>query len=112
GSSNSNYFRANGGPAYSVLGDQLIPRGSAPTSPPAVFNSQPYIYTGRDDLRYTAGFLAHVDVNDYVKPYAELGFMNDRTDQMIAPSALFRQSNPLDPTGRGNYNVNCSNPLL
>ena len=112
GSSNSNYFRVAGGPAYSVLGDQFVRRGSAATSPPAVFNSQPYIYTGRDDLRYTAGFLAHVDVNDYVKPYAELGFMNDRTDQKIAPSALFRQSNPLDPANTGNYPVNCSNPLL
>jgi len=89
-----------------------VPRGSAATTPPAVFNSQPYIYNGRDDLRYTAGFLAHVDVNDHIRPYAEFGFMNDRTDQKIAPSALFRSANPLDPTGNGNYNVNCDNPLL
>ena len=111
GSSNSNYFGINGN-AYSVSGSQLVPRGSVPTTPPAVFNSQPYIYTGRDDLRYNAGFLAHVDLNDYFKPYAEFSYMNDRTDQKIAPSALFRQSNPLDPTGNNSYNVNCSNPLL
>jgi outer membrane receptor protein involved in Fe transport len=112
GSGNSNFFKVGTGPTFSVLGNQFVPRGSAATSPPAVFNSQPYIYNGRDDLRYTAGFLAHVDVNDHIRPYAEFGFMNDRTDQKIAPSALFRSANPLDPTGNGNYNVNCDNPLL
>ena len=30
----------------------------------------------------------------------------------IAPAALFRDSNPLDPTGKGDYFINCSNPLL
>jgi iron complex outermembrane receptor protein len=111
GSGNSNYFGVNG-VAYSVSGNQFVPRGSVPTTPPAIFNSQPYIYTGRDDLRYNAGFLAHVDLNDHFKPYAEFSYMNDRTNQKIAPSALFRQSNPLDPTGNNSYNVNCSNPLL
>ena len=111
GSSNSNLFAVNG-VRYSVLGNQFVPWNTVPTTPPAIFNSQPYIYNGRDDLRYNAGFLAHVDLNEHIKPYAELSFMDDRTDQKIAPSALFRQSNPLDPTGNGNYNINCSNPLL
>jgi len=113
GSGNSNFFQLGGTvPIYSVLGNQFVPRGSVPTNPPAVFNSQPYIYNGRDDLRYTAGFMAHVDVSDFIKPYAEFGFMNDRTDQKIAPSGLFAGANPLDPTQNGNYNVNCDNPLL
>ena len=113
GSSNANFFRVNGvGSKYSVLGDQFVAWGTPGTNPPAIFNSQTYIYNGRDDLRYTAGFLAHVDVRDQFRPYAEFGYMNDRTDQKIAPSALFRGSNPLDPSGKGNYNVNCSNPLL
>src|SRR5262249_54427877 len=86
--------------------------GSVPTTPPAVFNSQPYIYNGRDDTRYTAGFLAHVDLADYAKPYSEFGFMNDRTDQKIAPSGLFNGANPLDPLGTGSYAVNCDNPFL
>lgn len=112
GSGNSNFFKVGTGPTFSVLGNQFVRRGSAATTPPAVFNSQTYIYNGRDDLRYTAGFLAHVDVNDHIRPYAEFGFVNDRTDQKIAPSALFRSANPLDPTQNGNYNVNCDNPLL
>ena len=111
GTTNSNLFGINGA-QYSVKGNQFVPWGTAGTNPPAIFNSQPYIYNGRDDLRYTAGFLAHVDLNDHVRPYAEFGFMSDKTDQKIAPSGLFRGANPLDPTLQGNYNVNCSNPLL
>ena len=52
-----------------------------------------------------------MDINQHVKPYAEFGFMNDKTQIAVAPSGLF-QGNPTDPTGNGNFNVNCSNPLL
>ena len=38
--------------------------------------------------------------------------MDDKTHQQVAPAALFKDSNPLDPTGAGDYYVNCSNPLL
>lgn len=116
GSSNSNFFNPLTGPnafsgPYSVSGNQFVPRGSVTTTPPASFNSQRYIYISRQDQRYTAGFMAHMDLGDYVKPYAEFGFMNDRTHQVIAPAALFRSSNPNDPLSL-NYNINCSNPLL
>jgi len=114
GSANSNYFRPRTGPtagtAYSVSGNQFVDWGSVDTNPPAVFNSQKYIYMGRADTRYTAGFLAHVDINDYIKPYLDFNFMNDRSLTEVAPSALFRDANPFD--SRGNYNINCSNPLL
>jgi iron complex outermembrane receptor protein len=110
-SSNSNYFDLAGSKSvYSVLGNKFIPFGSATTNPPQFYNSQPDIYISRGDERYTAGFLGHVDLNDYAKPYFEFGFMNDKTHTEIAPSALFRGGNPLDPAG--NYNINCSNPLL
>jgi iron complex outermembrane receptor protein len=122
GSANSNYFRPNGtvangvftpnvGPAYGVLGTSFVPFGSAATNPPAAFNSQPYIYMQRADDRYQGGFLAHYDVNEYVKPYAEFAFMNDRSHQAVAPAALFRDAN-LNDTYTGNYLINCSNPLL
>jgi outer membrane receptor protein involved in Fe transport len=116
GSSNSNYFLPTNelvnpdGDVYSVLGSQFVARGTAGTTPPAVFNSQPYIYMQRQDTRYNAGFLAHVDVNEYAQPYAEFSFMNDRTHQEVAPTALFRGANVLSDTG--NYLINCSNPLL
>jgi outer membrane receptor protein involved in Fe transport len=115
GSANSNFFSPESGPnqgtAYSVFGTNFVPNGSVLTNPPASFNSQPFIYLSREDDRYNAAFLAHDDITDYFQPYAEFYFMDDRTHQQIAPSALFRDLNPLDPLS-GNYNVNCNNPLL
>lgn len=114
GSPNSNFFApvpAPGGVAYAVAGNQFIPWGGNTTNPPPLFNSQPYIYIGRDNERFNAGFQAHLELSDAVQPYAEFSFMNDRSYQEIAPSGLFRDSNPLELLS-GNYEVNCSNPLL
>jgi iron complex outermembrane receptor protein len=116
GSSNSNWFEpttgANAGTAYSVSGHGFVPNGSVATSPPAAYNSEPYVYMTRQDDRYNAAFMAHDDIADYFKPYTEFFFMDDKTHQQVAPAALFKDSNPLDPTGAGDYFVNCSNPLL
>jgi iron complex outermembrane recepter protein len=111
GSVNSNFFQTPNQNIYSVVGNQFLPFPQAGSVPPAVFNSQQYIYMSREDDRYSAGFMAHYDFNDYVKPYAEFGFMEDKTTEVVAPSGLFQQ-NPTDPTGNGNFNINCSNPLL
>jgi outer membrane receptor protein involved in Fe transport len=112
GSSNSNQFRLSGTTVdYSVVGNDFVPFATQTSTPPPFFNSQPYIYMARQDRRYNAGFLGHVDVNDFVKPYFEFGFMNDKSHQEIAPSALFKDSNPTDAISN-NYNVNCSNPFL
>jgi iron complex outermembrane receptor protein len=116
GSSNSNFFYPTNPLAntedlvFSVLGTQFIERGTAETTPPAAFNSQRYIYMQRGDTRYNAGFMAHVEVNDYATAYGEFSFMNDQTHQEVAATALFRGSNVLSDTG--NYLINCSNPLL
>jgi iron complex outermembrane recepter protein len=118
GSHNSNWFEPFSGfnafdpnGPYSVHGTSFVPGGSVATTPPFNFNSQPYIYMTRQDTRYTAGFLAHEDVRDYFRPYLDFFFTDDQTHQAIAPAALFRDSNPNDPLS-GNYNINCSNPLL
>ncbi len=96
-----------------MFGTGLIPRGTGVlTTPPASFNSQPYIYMTREDDRYNAAFLAHDTVTDWFQPYAEFYFMDDRTHQQVAPAALFKDSNPFDPTGSGDYQVNCDNPFL
>src|SRR5689334_3655608 len=78
GSFNSNWFQPFTGPnantpngPFSVHGTNFVPLGSVPTTPPAAFNSQPYIYMTRQDTRYTAGFLAHDDVTDYFRPYLD-----------------------------------------
>jgi outer membrane receptor protein involved in Fe transport len=117
GSSNSNWFQPKSGPngadptaIFNVFGNQFVPFGSEDSTPPPVFNSQKDIYMSREFERTTAGLIGHFDLSDQVQPYVEFNFMNDKTHQEIAPSALFRQSNPL--SGDGNYLINCSNPLL
>ncbi len=117
GSANSNYIQPKSGPLgadptaiFSVGGNQFVPWGSVDTNPPAIFNAQKDIYMSREYKRNTAGLIGHYDLNDHVQPYVEFGFMNDKTHQEIAPSALFIASNPL--TTDNNYLINCSNPLL
>jgi iron complex outermembrane recepter protein len=95
---------------YTVVGNQFLPWPQSGSSPPGVFDFNNFEFLQRQDKRYQAGFLAHYDVNEYVKPYMEFGWMDDRTNAVIAPSGLFVASN----TQRAdtNYLVNCSNPLL
>jgi iron complex outermembrane receptor protein len=116
GSSNSNWFQpttgANAGNVYSVSGSSFVPRGSVATTPPASYNSQAFIFMTRQDDRYNAAFTAHEEINSYFQPYVEFFYMDDKTHQQTAPAALFKDSNPLDPTGAGDYYINCSNPLL
>jgi len=116
GSSNSNWFQPTAGPSagnvYSVYGHSFVPRGSVATTPPADYNSQAFISMTRQNERYNAAFMVHQEITDAFQPYAEFFFMDDRTHQQTAPAALFKDSNPLDSTGAGDYYVNCSNPLL
>lgn len=115
GSANSNLFEsptAFGQVDYSVKGNQFVDWGNTDQNPPTIFNAQKYIYIQRGDTRYTGGFLSHIDINDHFKPYMDFNFMNDRSQLESPPTALFFGANPLDSQGNGNYNVNCSNPLL
>lgn len=116
GSSNSNWFEPITGPnantIYSVHGAGFVPIGSVATTPPASFNAQPYIYMTREDDRYNAAVLAHETLYDALQPYAEFYFMDDKSHVEVAPSALFKDGNPFDPFGTGEYPVNCDNPLL
>jgi iron complex outermembrane receptor protein len=116
GSSNSNRFTAESagaagfGKRYTVVGTELLPWPQAGSSPPAVFNYNQFEYLQRQDQRYQAGLLGHIDLNDHVKPYMEFSWMDDRTNAVIAPSGLFTAGNPF--TADNNELINCSNPLL
>jgi iron complex outermembrane receptor protein len=115
GSSNSNRFTPLGnapgaGTRYTVSGNTFAPWPVFGTSPPPIFDFNNYEYLQREDKRYQAGFLAHEDLNDHVKPYIEFGWMDDRSTAVVAPSGLFVAGNPI--TSDGNELVNCSNPLL
>jgi iron complex outermembrane recepter protein len=115
GSSNSDRFTPNGsapgaGTRYTVVGNQLLPWPQAGSSPPAVYNYNEFEYLQRQDKRYQAGFLGHLDLNDNIHPYMEFGWMDDRSQALVAPSGLFIASNTQTPDG--NELINCSNPLL
>jgi iron complex outermembrane recepter protein len=116
GSSNSNYFSPQTpgtlgfGNAYTVVGNQFLPWPQAGSNPPGVYDFNQFEYLQRQDKRYQAGFLGHDDINDYVKPYIEFGWMDDRTQAVVAPSGVFQSSYPFTPDN--NELINCSNPLL
>jgi outer membrane receptor protein involved in Fe transport len=117
GTTNSNYFQPENNPAnpnnkskYNVVGNQFVPFGYVGASPPWEYNPNPFVYIQRQDERWNTGFNAHIDLNDHIKPYLVGAFMDDRTTEIVGPSAAFRQSYPF--TADNYYRVNCSNPLL
>lgn len=113
GSSSSNAFTPNAGQGpktYSVVGNRFVPWPVPNSVPPPYFNYAPYRSLQRQDTRYQAGLLAHVEIDPAATPYVELNFMDDRTRVPDGPSGLFQFLNPLTPDG--NFFVNCSNPLL
>jgi outer membrane receptor protein involved in Fe transport len=114
GSLNSNVFETNPGTAaaadYSVVGNQFLPWPQVGSSPPAQYNTNPYEYVQRQDVRYNAGLMAHIDLNEHARPYLDFSFMNDRTTAENAPASLFYDGNPF--TSDNFYRVNCSNPYL
>ncbi len=95
---------------YTVVGNQFLPWPQAGSSPPAEFDTFAYELLQRQDERYNAGAFAHLDVNDAIKPYLEVSFMDDRTTELVAPTAIFTTGNTYPPYN--GYLVNCSNPLL
>jgi outer membrane receptor protein involved in Fe transport len=66
------------------------------------FNFAPYNFFQRPDERYTFGAFANYEINDALKPYLEVMFMDDRSVAQIAPSGDFGNTTTL----------NCDNPLL
>ena len=114
GTSNSNYFSPSNGPnagnAYSVSGTSFVPFGTVGTNPPSEFQPQPYLYLTREDDRWNTGFNAHVDITSYFKPYLVGTFMDDRTTEIVGPSAAFKGGYPFTPDNF--YRINCTNPLL
>lgn len=122
GSSNSNIFYLASGAlldldgdgvpeseAGGVLGNQFVPYGTPGTTPPAIFNSNPYMYLLQDNTRYTAGYFANYEVNENFELYSSFNFMSSESNVNIAPSALFQGSGV---TASGGFLVNCNNPFL
>ena len=120
GSSNSNIFYPSDGSllnlgngvttdAASVLGHLFVPNGTPGTTPPAIFNANPYETLIQQDTRYTAGFMANYEINKHFNAYTSFSYMNDQTHTEVGPSALFQGSGS---QASGGFLVNCNNPLL
>ncbi|WP_242186216.1 TonB-dependent receptor [Sphingomonas sp. CARO-RG-8B-R24-01] len=81
----------------SGLQQQYTLNGAGQLTPgQTLYNANPLNYYQRPDTRYTAGFLAHYDVSDSFKPYAEFMFMDDRSVAQIAPSGDFSNTTVLN----------------
>ena len=115
GSSNSNRFTPEGvapgaGTRYTVVGNQFLPWPQTGSNPPAIFDFNNFEYLQRQDKRFQAGFMAHEELNEHIKPYAEFFWMDDKSVAVVAPSGIFVGGDPF--TADNNELVNCSNPLL
>ena len=106
---NGNGIDANDADAAAVLGHEFVPYGTPGTTPPAIFNANPYEYLIQDNSRYTAGYFAHYEVNEHADFYSQFNFMQSETNVNIGPSALFQGSGV---TASGGFLLNCDNPLL
>ena len=110
GSVNSNQFHLSSDPAtlLSVSGHSIVPYPATGASPPPLFNSNPYESLIHQDTRYTGGFMADYDYNDFFQPYLTFQYMHDQTNTQVAPGGLFQGSGATDT---GGFLVNCNNPL-
>jgi iron complex outermembrane receptor protein len=92
-------FGAGGDFANSPTSHTFVPYGAQYD-----FNFAPFQYLQREDQRYTAGFYAHYDVNQYITAYSDFMFSDDTTVGQLGPSGLF--------LGTPTFQVNCNNPLM
>lgn len=71
------------------------------------FNYNPYNHYQRPNERYSFGAFGNYDINEYMNAYAELMFMDNRTNSQIAPSGVFGYG-----VAGGRGGINCDNPFL
>jgi iron complex outermembrane receptor protein len=67
-----------------------------------LFNYAVFNFMQRPDTRYAAGGFINYKWNNHFQGYAQVMFMDDRTDAQIAPSGDFGDT----------YYINCDNPML
>jgi outer membrane receptor protein involved in Fe transport len=67
-----------------------------------LYNYQPPNHLQRPDERRTVGAIGHYNISDAFEVYAEVSFMDDKSNAQIAPSGAFFITNELP----------CGNPLL
>ncbi|WP_417320325.1 TonB-dependent receptor domain-containing protein [Emcibacter sp.] len=68
-----------------------------------IYNYAPINHFQRPDERWSGGAFINYEINDHIKPYAEVMFMRDTTKAQIAESGTFFDEE---------YTISCSSPLL
>jgi iron complex outermembrane recepter protein len=94
-------FFLNDGSSYTVdptTGNTFVPWSTSKYA----FNYAPYNFLQRPDQRYAAGGFINYDWNKHFQGYAQVMFMDDKTDAQIAPSGDFGNTTQ----------INCDNPML
>jgi len=91
GSANSNYYQlvSNEDLVWSVAGNELVDWGSQDTSPPQLFNSNPYMNLKHGRERYQGGVFADYVFSERATLYTNFMFMQDKARTEVAPSGLF-----------------------
>ncbi len=65
------------------------PFGTPGTSPPALFNSNPYMNLKHGRERYQGGVFAKYEWSEKATLYTDFMFMKDQAETAVAPSGLF-----------------------
>lgn len=68
-----------------------------------LYNYAPINYYQRPDTRYNFGASVRYELNDYFRPYAELMYLNRKSNIQVAESGTFFGQT---------LNINCANPLI
>jgi iron complex outermembrane receptor protein len=96
GSANSNYFETladlgdpNANTVFAVSGNELVEWGTTDTSPPTLFNSNPYMNLKHGRERYQAGVFADFEWSEQATLYTNFMFTQDKANTAVAPSGLF-----------------------
>jgi outer membrane receptor protein involved in Fe transport len=74
-----------------------------------LYNFAPVNDMQRPDERYNLGSFAHYKLTSHAEAYADLMYMEDTSDALIAPAGIFPGGGP---GPGGTYAVNCNNPLM
>jgi iron complex outermembrane receptor protein len=88
-----NFYIGNIDPATGVQDDYeywtLDPNSNFIPSSGNVYNYAPVNHFMRPDERYSIGAFANYEINEHVRPYLEISYMNDQTRAQIAESGTF-----------------------
>lgn len=98
GSANFRAFGGDGGFGFQQEDGTIVPFTGGPAQ---TYNFGPRNFFQRPSQRLNFYTRAHYDIAENLRAFADLSFMNNKSDAQIAETASF-----------GSWDINCDNPLL